>query len=62
MKKKISSNESGIIVMNQTCFYGESGGQVGDQGKLRGVNGEGQVTDTKRVGQIFVHFVEVKRG
>ena len=51
-----------IIVMNQTCFYGESGGQVGDQGWLRGVNGEGKVIDTKRVGQIFVHFVEVKKG
>ena len=62
MKKKSLPNASGIIVMNQTCFYGESGGQVGDQGWLRGVNGEGQVIDTKRVGQIFVHFVEVKKG
>ena len=35
-EKKISANASGIIVMNQTCFYGESGGQVGDQGWLRG--------------------------
>ena len=61
-EKKISANASGMIVMNQTCFYGESGGQVGDQGWLRGVNGEGQVIDTKRVGQIFVHFVEVKKG
>ena len=61
-EKKISAYASGIIVMNQTCFYGESGGQVGDQGWLRGVNGEGQVIDTKRVGQIFVHFVEVKKG
>ena len=60
--KKIPAKASGIIVMNQTCFYGESGGQIGDQGRLRGVNGEGQVTDTKRVGQVFVHFVEVERG
>ena len=48
--------------MNQTCFYGESGGQIGDQGQLRGVNGEGKVTDTKRVGQVFLHFVQVQVG
>ena len=60
--EEISANSSGILVMNQTCFYGESGGQIGDQGQLRGINGEGKVTDTKRVGQIFLHFVEVQVG
>ena len=40
----------------------ESGGQVGDQGLIRGISGVGKVTDTKRVGQIFVHFVEVQKG
>ncbi len=60
--EKLSQDEVGVIVMNQTCFYGESGGQVGDQGLIRGISGVGKVTDTKRVGQIFVHFVEVQKG
>ena len=60
--EELSANASGIIVLNQTCFYGESGGQIGDQGQLRGVNGEGKVTDTKRVGQVFLHFVQVQVG
>ena len=60
--EKLSQDEVGVIVMNQTCFYGESGGQVGDQGQIRGISGVGKVTDTKRVGQIFVHFVEVQKG
>ena len=60
--EKLSQDEVGVIVMNQTCFYGESGGQVGDQGLMRGISGVGKVTDTKRVGQIFVHFVEVQKG
>ena len=60
--EKLSQDEVGVIVMNQTCFYGESGGQVGDQGQIQGINGVGKVTDTKRVGQIFVHFVKVQKG
>ena len=60
--EKLSQDEVGVIVMNQTCFYGESGGQVGDQGQIRGISGLGKVTDTKRVGQIFVHFVKVQKG
>ncbi len=60
--EKLSHNETGVIVMNQTCFYGESGGQIGDQGQLRSINGEGKVTDTKKVGQIFIHIVEVQKG
>ena len=60
--EKLSQDEAGLIVMNQTCFYGESGGQVGDQGQIRGISGLGKVTDTKRVGKIFVHFIEVQKG
>ena len=60
--EKLSQDEVGVIVLNQTCFYGESGGQVGDQGQIRGISGLGKVTDTKRVGQIFVHFVKVQKG
>ena len=60
--EKLSQDEVGVIVMNQTCFNGESGGQIGDQGQIRGISGAGKVTETKRVGKIFIHFVEVQKG
>ena len=60
--KALSKNQSGFVIFNQTCFYGEAGGQVGDIGKIIGENGEGDVTDTKRIGSIYIHSVTVKKG
>ncbi len=60
--KSLSRNQTGFVIFNQTCFYGEAGGQVGDIGKIIGENGEGDVTDTKRVGSIFIHLVTIKKG
>jgi alanyl-tRNA synthetase len=51
------------ILTNQTPFYGESGGQVGDQGTIRSAKGEGRVIDTdKKLGSLHVHVVEVTSG
>ncbi len=50
------------IVVNQTPFYAESGGQVGDQGIIRTETGEARVTDTKKVAGVFIHFAEVTKG
>ncbi len=52
------------VVLNQTPFYAESGGQVGDQGIIFSADGlEIAVSDTqKRVGDLFVHAGTVKRG
>ena len=51
------------LIVNQTPFYGESGGQVGDTGEFRGEKSLFQVSDTqKKVGDLFVHFGEVKEG
>lgn len=50
------------IVVNQTPFYAESGGQVGDAGIIRTETGEAHVTDTKKVAGVFVHFAEVTMG
>ncbi|WP_168212990.1 MULTISPECIES: alanine--tRNA ligase [unclassified Bradyrhizobium] len=60
----IATGESGAIVLNQTPFYAESGGQVGDSGLMTGEGGvKFRVTDTqKKVGDLFVHVGTVEQG
>ncbi len=62
--KKIKKGDEAAIVVNQTPFYGESGGQVGDLGVIRGADGaEFQVTDAqKKLGDLFVHSGRVVSG
>jgi alanyl-tRNA synthetase len=50
------------IVLNQTSFYAESGGQVGDAGILQTDTGTAQITDTKKVAGVFIHFATVTSG
>ena len=50
------------IVVNQTPFYGESGGQVGDTGYIRTDTGLAEVTDTKKVAGVFIHMAKVTEG
>ena len=47
------------LIFNQTPFYGESGGQVGDTGNIRFENGKANIVDTKRSVGVFVHFAEI---
>ena len=63
----LGSGDTGWIVTNQTPFYGESGGQVGDTGWLRRLDNEddlAQVTDTQKMGggKIFAHQVTIQSG
>ncbi len=60
--KSASEGEAVQIVLNQTPFYAESGGQVGDRGTLRYEGGEARITDTRKVAGVFIHFAEVMRG
>ena len=46
------------IVLDQTPFYAESGGQVGDSGQLRIKNEELKITDTKKENDLIIHFTE----
>ncbi|WP_423415024.1 alanine--tRNA ligase [Hyphomicrobium sp. B1] len=61
---ELKAGEEGAIIVNQTPFYGESGGQVGDQGVIKGPKGTlFRVTDTqKKLGDLFVHFGKVESG
>ena len=59
----LSNNEDGIIITNQTPFYGESGGQLGDTGTIVSGNSIFEVNDTqKKLGDLFVHYGCLKTG
>ena len=60
----LATGEQGAIIVNQTPFYGESGGQTGDTGLIKTADGAlFRVTDTlKRVGDLFVHLGVVETG
>ena len=50
------------IVLNQTPFYAESGGQIGDRGYLTGDNLVIRIEDVKKESGIFIHFGQIERG
>src|SRR5580698_2829589 len=59
----LKAGELGAIVLNQTPFYAESGGQVGDIGTMTGEGVRFRVTDTqKKAGDLFVHLGTVEQG
>jgi alanyl-tRNA synthetase len=61
--KELKLDDEGMIITNQTPFYGESGGQVGDTGEI--INGDFrfEVTDVqKKLGDLFVHYGKVLSG
>jgi alanyl-tRNA synthetase len=59
----LKAGERGAIVLNQTPFYAESGGQVGDTGVMLGEGVKFRVTDTqKKAGDLFVHLGTVEQG
>jgi alanyl-tRNA synthetase len=59
----LKAGDSGAIVLNQTPFYAESGGQVGDTGLMTGDGVRFRVTDTqKKAGDLFVHLGTVEQG
>ncbi len=50
------------VVTNQTPFYAEAGGQVGDTGTLSTETGRARITDTQKVADVIIHFAEVEEG
>ncbi len=60
---RLEAGQKGCVVVNQTPFYGESGGQVGDTGVMTATGIRARVHDTqKKLGDVFVHEVEVESG
>ena len=62
MVGEIAAGEEGYVVLNQTPFYGESGGQVGDTGRLSGDGIEAEVIETGKHHGVFTHRVKVLKG
>ena len=61
--KELKTNDEGMIITNQTPFYGESGGQVGDTGEILTGDFKFEVTDVqKKLGDLFVHYGKVIKG
>jgi len=58
----LSVIDEGALVLDQTPFYAESGGQVGDKGVIEGEGFLFNVTDTARIGDVVIHFGEFSRG
>ena len=59
---KAASGDTVQIVVNQTPFYAESGGQVGDAGFIRTATGTAEVTDVKKAAGVFIHIATVTEG
>ncbi len=60
---QLNLGDDGMIIVNQTPFYGESGGQVGDTGEINTGEFEFQVSDVqKKLGDLFIHYGTVKNG
>ena len=61
--QELKENDEGMIIVNQTPFYGESGGQVGDTGEIIANDFKFEVTDVqKKLGDLFVHYGKVISG
>ena len=60
--QQLAEGEEGVVILDQTPFYGESGGQVGDRGYLLAGNGRFDVRDTTKTGGAFLHHGVVSLG
>lgn len=59
---QVAAGERASIAVNQSPFYAESGGQVGDRGVIESEGGRAEVVDTQRRGALIEHVVEVTTG
>ncbi len=61
--ESLKAGDAGVVVLEQTPFYAESGGQVGDRGELVGSGGTFEVDDTQKVqAEVFGHHGKLKAG
>ncbi|MCP1065263.1 alanine--tRNA ligase [Serratia symbiotica] len=60
--EQINAGEEAVVVLDETPFYGESGGQVGDKGVLKAARADFVVSDTQKYGQATGHLGKLSRG
>ncbi|MEG9489660.1 alanine--tRNA ligase [Mannheimia indoligenes] len=60
--EKIESGDNAVVILDQTPFYAESGGQVGDTGEISSPLGLFQVNDTQKYGQVWGHIGQLNGG
>jgi alanyl-tRNA synthetase len=60
--KTLAREQTGLIAFDKTCFYAESGGQVGDVGQIVAAHGQAEVLDCTKVNDIHIHHVRVVDG
>ena len=58
----LAAGMAGVVILDQTPFYAESGGQVGDRGRLLNGNGVFEVADTRKQGGLFLHMGRMQMG
>lgn len=58
----LQAGDEGIVILDQTAFYAESGGQIGDSGVLHKNDSVFIVQDTKKINQAYAHYGVVKTG
>jgi alanyl-tRNA synthetase len=60
--EELVNQQEAIVILEQSPFYAESGGQVGDIGLLTNTNTEFQVRDTQKQNDVFMHIGKIQRG
>lgn len=60
--KTLGREQTGLIALDKTCFYAESGGQVGDVGLIWAAHGQAEVLDCTKINDIHIHHIRVVDG
>lgn len=60
--ESLTASQCGMLILKETPFYGESGGQIGDTGLLSAHGVKARVYDTKKIAGLHVHLVEIIEG
>jgi alanyl-tRNA synthetase len=59
---KLAAGDTGVMILDQTSFYGEGGGQVGDVGYIKSGTSRARVLNTTKIDDVFLHHVQVENG
>ncbi len=60
--ESLKAPQHGMLILAETPFYGESGGQIGDTGMLFGKGFKARVRDTKKIAGLHIHFIDIVEG